>query len=450
MKKRKSSDEIIRRKREKRKKLEKKRSEKNYISSFSQDKLSAFRLIQDDKIIDSSEFELDSFLNEAGTTVTDKPTNNIKIPKVFSLEKRHSESLNRISLLRKSLLNKLGEKIIIDFTECIEVDFAILFILKVVLEEYLNHLNTLNGKTHRNIIPDVKIKSSTTYKVNQKLYANNIIKEITFEESNIYPKYNFDLIKGSKSRKHYHENKKGSTILKIRKLINKGLNNHQLALDDESIRYLDGLLSEILNNAEDHSPFNSWYAFGNLFETNNDKDLVGEINLAIFNFGYSIYDGFEQTKNANHEVYEHMDNLYNNVNKKSSILNSFSRESIFTLTALQWGISRLGHTGDSRGTGTMKFLNSFIGLGDYEDLDKNYNPRLLVYSGNTMIKCDTKFKPYKKDDIYFLSLNKENDIMKPPEKSHLKELQNRIPGTLLIVKIYLNEKNLLKKLSTNV
>lgn len=445
---------LVQKKREK-KRLTRLRKGKVYKDDFTfMSKIEKHNKLIDNKIISSFKFELDDFINENGNNIIDEPTTSIKIPKIFSLEFNYKESIDKITLLRKSILKKVGETIEIDFSICEDIDFSILFLMKVLLEEYLAYFNKLNRRTYSNVNPKIRINHSSTDKVNLKLYANNIISNTTSEESDLMPIYALGLIKGSKAQKHYSESKKGPAITKIRSFINDGcLKRQNMVLGDEGIGYLDGLLSEILNNAEDHSPFNTWYAFGNLFETkgngHQDDGVIGEINLAIFNFGYSIFEGFEKSKEKNFQKYNEMESIYNYIDQKSIKGKSFTKENLFTLVALQEGFSRVKYRDSSRGTGTMKFLKSFINLGDYEDKTKDYNPRLLIYSGSTTIKCDNEFKPFEIDGVHYLSLNKENDISLPPSKSHLKHLEGKFPGTLLVVKIYLNENHLKQKIENN-
>lgn len=445
---------LVQRKRE-RKRLNRLRKDKSYKDIFTTlTKPELHKIFVDDKIISNLKFELDEFINENGNNKAIKSLDLIEIPKIFSLEFKHKVSIDVLSTIRKSLLNNLGKEIKLDFTKCIEIDFSILFLLKIILEEYLLFLNKANNNTFRDIVPRVNILPSETELVNIKLYANSITKNASYSKSELLPVFALNLIKGSKSKKHYTENKKGSAITNIRNFINETcLKRQNLVLSDTEIGNLDGLLSEILNNAEDHSPFNTWYAYGNLFETKGTKekdiDNVGEVNLAIFNFGYSIFDGFEKTKVENKQKYDEMEKIYNHLISNSKEGSKFTKENLFTLTALQEGFSRVKFKDKSRGTGTMKFLNSFIELGDYQDKKKNYNPRLLIYSGNTMIKCDNEFKPFEISGDSYLSLNPEKDLSLPPKKSHLQNLDRRFPGTLLVVKIYLNESHLIKKIESN-
>jgi len=280
--------------------------------------------------------------------------------------------------------------------------------------------------------------------------AGYIIPEAKTTQSFLKPFSTLNFIKGKKSRKSYMENLKGPAATGIRKYINDHLVQHGFRLDETNSAYLDGIISEVLNNAEDHSEFDTWYVSGNIFqsdkdETDDDGEIISEINLAFLNFGYSIYEGFEKTKYDNQSTYREMNKLYSMTKNNMSSGSMFSKEEMFTLYALQEGISRLNYQKEDRGTGTMKILKSFINLGDYVDTKRKIEPSLLIYSGNVFLKCDHKFRPQSRDGLDILALNEENDLSLPPVNSNLKKLKNPFPGTFLVVKLYLSKSNLERK-----
>lgn len=434
-----------------RKRLKRLRRKKVYRGSNSNiNKHDSYQINIDSAIIDKHKFELDSFLDNFSTEKKLKDNTLILIPQDFSLEFQFKKTIETLDTIRKSVYLSFGQEIIINFERCTRTDFSALFLLKVLLEEYLGTLKTLNRKTKfHNVLPVIKIKKSKVDSVNLKLLANIIILESDVEENNFIPVSSTNYMVGRKTQKHYLENRKGLAITRIRNFINNEcLSKHDFKLKEQAIGNFDGLLSEMLNNAEDHSEFDKWYVFGNLFETNqtqNSTEFVGEFNLAILNFGYSIYDGFEQSKENNLETYSVMESLYNKTISKSSA-KDFTKENLFTLYALQEGISRLKYDSESRGTGTMKFINSFLNLGDYEDKNRGFNPRLNIYSGNTKIKCDNEYRPFTLDGSDYISLNKEKDLSLPPVKTHLETLKRSFPGTLLVAKIYFNEEHLKQKM----
>lgn len=439
-----------------RKKLKRHRSHKIYTGEYSVvAKLKKINCERDSRILDRHSFELHDFINQKSPSLLSlDPDEEILIPPIFSLEYQYDESFAILNQLRFCLWKSKERYIFINFSNCTSVDFSILFLLKVFLDEYISEFRKVDGKlSFYKTKPNIKIRSSKTEEVNVALVANGLIPKTNCRDTKFIPISTLDLIKGRKSQKSFLENKKGSAVTKIRSYIDyKCLGRHGVNLSSTGKSNFDGMISEILSNAEDHSPFNTWYAFGNFYEStsNSNPDVVGEINLAILNFGYSIYEGFESTKNENIETYSEMNDLFNFVYNCKETRKSFSKENLFTLYALQDGCSRLRYIEESRGTGTMKFITSFLNLGDYENKELGYVPRLMIYSGNTSLRCDNAYKPFMLDKVNYLSLNSENDLSLPPEKSHLKNLKTIFPGTLLVGKFYLNKNHLQNKIKSNV
>ena len=435
-----------------RKRLKRIRKKPYYKVKFSTEyKVREFRRRIDIRKLSNYKFELHTFLEERGNPPLAALTTEISIPSDFSLESNHNETIGTLSLIRKSLLKFLGQKFTIDFSKCKSADFSGLFLLKVILEEYLKEFRKLEKELmFYKAVPEITIKLSNIEEVNLKLLANAIVNNAQVKKTEFIPISILNMITGRKTQKHYAENKKGLAATSIRNYINMGLRRQGFELKPKGGGLLDGMISEILNNAEDHSHFDRWYAFANLFETtkNSNTDSVGEINFAFLNFGYSIYEGFEGTRFENSKVYGEMDQMCSLV-QKTKLGKKFTKENLFTLYALQDGNSRLTFNEESRGTGTMKFIKSFLDLGDYQDEKRKFHPHLIIYSGATMLQCDNLYRPFEIDGVNYLSLNRDNDMTKPPEKSHLKTLENRFPGTLLVGKIYLNKDHLNKKLKAD-
>lgn len=420
-----------------------------FDKSTAEQKETTFKKAVDNKILNGFDFSLNQFLDDRGNRPSKSLTKEIKIPEVFSLEENYDETILILALVRKSLLHFLGAKFEIDFTDCKKADFSGLFLLKVILDEYIKELKRLDARLmFYKAAPTIKLQHSKSEDVNLKLLANALIGNTHAKETDFIPISIMNLVTGRKNQKHYAENKKGSAATVIREYINVGLRRHNFELNPIGVGYLDGLISEILNNAEDHSLFDKWYAFANLFETKRNTqntEVVGEINLAFLNFGYSIYEGFEETKVQNKTTYDEMNSLCDIV-LATPKGKKYSKENLFTLYALQEGNSRLKFEKESRGTGTMKFINSFLKIGDYQNEAKGYIPHLLIYSGSTMLKCDNKYQPFDIQGAFYLSLNDEKEMTHAPESTHLKTLNNRFPGTLLTGRIYLNESHLKKKI----
>lgn len=441
---------ILRNKREK-KRLEKIRNPRHFQGSsslFSREQI--FKEKIDKKLIQKFHYNLFDFFKEINfIEVNDMTTSTLIIPPIFSLRNNYSQSMNVIKEFASGFFDNLGKVFTIDFEKCTEVDQSALFLFQVLKLDFQDDLEKLASRLH---IIDIKrsikiIESKKSEDVNKLLFVNGLIRDVELKNVGLMPFSTLGFMKGTKTRKHYIENKKGLIATRVVEYTNECLAEHDFTINPMGKNYLGGLISEILNNAEDHSPCNTYYTAANFLKENSDSNkdgIVGELNLSFLNFGYSIYKGFEDTMESNIDMYNSLDALFDQVRLNNANF-SFSKENMFTLYSLQDGVSRLKYDDPSRGTGTIKFLNSFFAIGDYEDKKKRYIPSLEIFSGKTHVICDNKYQPFLKDDYYFISLNSKKDLSLPPDKDNLIKLTINFPGTMLSVKIYLNKSHLSKK-----
>jgi hypothetical protein len=439
---------------EKRSRKSLKRKKKKYVDLYFGretifSKQQRWSVDHDQKQIAEFNFELNTFLVEKGYPQEVKyGQSEIEIPKDFTLENNLDGVFKKIKEIRQTIMLFSNQNITLNFSKCKKVDFASLFLVRAILSEYIRELKRLDTRLMTlKTCPNFYVKISNNEDVNLQLLACEMIPITRVQKSVLLPTSRSLFHRGSKSQNKYSENRKGTVATKMRSYIEDCLKDHETLLTAQEKSDFDGIISEILNNAEDHSRFDTWYSFGNFFKTKNmeNEEVIGEVNLAFMNFGYSIYDGILDTKDENIEQYNELEGLKNHV-KQKDFFNSFSEENLFTLYSLQDNISRLRHTDKSRGTGTMTFIRSFMELGDYESKESGYIPRLLIFSGKTIVKCDNQYRPFKKGNRYFISLNQSESLGDLPQKSHLINSNQYFPGTLLIVKMYLNREHLHKKI----
>ena len=404
-----------------------------------------FRISIDRKILSSFKSNLYSYLvNQNFITGFEKNSLIIKIPTSFNLSDNYNESIETIKDIVFSLWKNVGKEIELDFTRCNNIDQSALLLLQIIRLELQNDLSELDKKL---IIlssqSKFKITRSTEQLVNFNLFLCGYLTNVDVRKG-LVPIDTLGFIKGSKSQKHYFENKKGIIGTKLVQYIDKCLMNNLYSLTAKGKNELGNMIGEILNNAEDHSPLNTYYVTANYYVDEDQNANVGVLNLSFMNFGFSIYEGFEQTKTENYEVYNFLDTYCQKIG------GTFSKENLFTLYALQDGISRLKFEDQSRGTGTMTFINCFYQIGDYENIERALSPQLSILSGSTHLICNNKYRPKQTNDGSFsLSLNNENDLSKPPDRNNLLPLKYRFPGTILSVKFCLNTEHIQKKIDNN-
>lgn len=428
-------------KRFKRRRLKKKYNSDLYFKNQS------LRVKYERKVVENYKSQLFQFLVEKKFIVgTEDTSTKIKIGDRFSLDSNYNETIEKISDIIYSMWINAGTSVEVDFSECSYVDQSALFLIQILRFEFQEEFEKL-GRRLTVLNPRVKVIfiESKKQNVNLHLFLCGLIDTVTLENK-IEPIDSFGYLKGSKQQKAYLENKKGLNASKIVAYVNRCLIRNGFELNINGRNDITNLIGEVLNNAEDHSPFNTYYVTANYHHEKDgeaDSCTVGELNLSFLNFGYSIYEGLEDNKNENVEVYSFLNEGYNSVVKQDR---NFSKENLFTLYALQDGVSRLKYKDESRGTGTMKFIRCFFSIGDYQDKEKGKNPHLSILSGKTRLVCDKQHEPFMRDNKYFVSLNKEKNLLLPPEKSHLQSLKYAFPGTMLSVKVYLNNEHIKKKL----
>lgn len=377
----------------------------------------------------------------------------IEIPEQFCLCTNFAKSFNIIKEFASSMYDYVGFELTLDFSKCKKADTSALFLLQVIRLELKAIISKLQSRfplltlgTEEKLTaskdPDViRLLLMTGFPIDLEKF----IKE-NDQEINMHPIDDIGLFKGNSKQQSILENRKPVVMKRVVKYLNVCLDRYGYQLKEEDGNSVEGIIGEVLSNAEDHSNSDHWYVTANFSADMREgaNFMVGELNINIMNFGLSFYEAFEKTKTVNHQHYEKVESLVTG-NRTRHPKMKFNNEQLFTLIMMSDQVSRLKYREDSRGTGTIKFLNAFIEIGDFEDIRCGYQPILSLITGNTQLLCDNQLKPFLKDTVYCLSLNPENDLTLPPRDSHLKVLNDKFPGTLLSVKIYLNKQHLDKK-----
>lgn len=369
----------------------------------------------------------------------------ILLPKVFSLSENHDESIEAIKQIISSFYYGKSS-VTLDFSACKKSDMSIFSLLTIIVRD----LYSLRDKYNKNLYKKTSkflncIPSSSDGKTNKYLHAFGFHKlDDKFNDGSSF--LALDLISGKK-RNTYLENPKAVACTKIANFIERAGGVLGVRMTPLYKNSLEGFVSEVLNNAEDHSISNSeWYVNGIAFnEKQHGTDII-ELHLSILNIGPSMYEGFEETKTENGLIYNKLANLYDEHARQFSSFSHYNRESLFMLYMLNEGISRLKYQSPSRGNGTMNFIESFIKLGDFGDYDEKFAPRLDLLSGHSILTCDNKYKPFMTGTTKKISLNKEMDIHKLPDDRYLHDYLEYFPGTILTCNIYLNKEYIFKQI----
>lgn len=372
-------------------------------------------------------------------------SNKILVPTIFSFKEGNAKTIRCLKSLFTSLYSLFEEdatEIELSFEDCEKIDLEALLVMIVIIKDFLKHQRKfkyiMNQYGKKKVTLAINLNPEIRPNINNLLYSMHF--PVKLKNADEALTSGFGVETGVRKIGNYLENSKGRISSKVRKYINACLKMHGVELKPKGINLFDNLIGEILNNGEDHSKIENWFVYGSLMQKdiNKSEEPIGELNLVFLSFGESIYEGFEATKDLNKEMYGQMESLYTFVEQNNK-MNGFTKENMMTLYGLQEGYSRLKHERESRGTGTMTFIRAFMDLGSFNH--KKYKSELFLHSGCTLIICDTEHKPFELNDRYYLSLNSDKNLASLPSDKHLINLDEKFPGTILSVKIYLNQKH---------
>jgi len=410
--------------------------------------------IESDKNLIEREREQILLMMTAILPISPKPPGQlIRVPAQFSLEKNYEESMRTVQNFASALFYQMGVGVELDFSSCVSADASALFFMRVIQLHITENIEDLQSRLALlKVIPRVHYTPSRKKDVNRLLVSTGYLsrEEVPGLQDNdlsFAPVDDIGYLKGVKAQKHYQENRKPAFAKRIADYIDDCLGKHGYSFSVEFKNMFEGIIAEVLSNAEDHTSYPHWYITASFAQEDFNAAphiIVGEINLNILNFGHSIYEGFLETKEENHgmfsEVVTYIEGLRNNYPSMR-----FTDEQLFTMALLQDQMSRLKYKDESRGTGTVKFITSFLDIGDYYSKEKGYTPKLSIFSGNTHVCFDHTIQPFSNDGVICIALNAQQDLKRPPETQYLRKLVQRFPGTLFSVKVYINRDHFDKK-----
>lgn len=368
----------------------------------------------------------------------------IPAPENFSFKENFEGSILFLKRLISTFLLGERKRVEISFQDCQHLNIANFMLFDLIVEQLkytLQHYNS-NLSVHSICTKNIVVSESSKKddKVNKYLLAYNYLKLIDVDNVDGDEMYlALGLKKGWK--RAYNENSKGSVARDVVMFVEKSLKQAKNEMDVQMSNAIECLVTEVLDNAEEHSLFRTeWYVNGISFEETQHNASVVELNLSILNFGSTMYESFENTRNKNKENYAKLQKLYLKQARLFTKNVSFSREALFMLYMLSSGISRLKYQNQARGTGTVTFMRSFLYLGRYGIEHQYFNPHMNLISGNSVLTCDGKVKPFKnKSGFEVLTLNNDETFDVLPNSNYLCSHNENFPGTILECKLYLNK-----------
>lgn len=375
----------------------------------------------------------------------------LHIPEVFSLIENYGESFNFINKVFDILYFSKYKSVSFDYSTCKKIDLSAQVYLDIVLKNFIKyfHSRTKNGQSNR--IKRIQSDISDNPEIEKFLFSvgspATIINQ-TKRFSDIIP---YKLKIGNRDNPKSAENKEVETTELVDYII-RCLNRLGKDLNAEQRRNFSQVIGEILSNAEDHSTTKYRFSIGFFKECDDDGEHFGVINLVIFNFGQTIYEKFKDPNCPTKDTVRQMEELSSHYTERSLFkINSFSEETLWTLYALQEGVTSNANY-RKRGNGSIRFIDSFFNLGSNSFSSNGKKSKLLILSGNTRIEFEGsyKIKEIESDEHTYkvMTFNKEGDIRKLPDRKFVQTTKEYFPGTMISTNIFLKKQDLIDSKKT--
>ncbi|PIE49073.1 MAG: hypothetical protein CSA39_04485 [Flavobacteriales bacterium] len=440
-------------KRRKKKKERRRQEHENYLKAKSELNNDLSYQNQIDKWLPSNLTyilgnEKADFINEYSNKRVFTDTYKIKVPKIFSLIENEKDSYSFIRNLTMNILFDKYKSVEIDYAECERIELSAQIYTDMILRDLDKFIKRRNQnkrtQTRLSNLSGININNENIQKLLFSVGSPAVITKDFRKYSDIIPyrlcvhNREFNKLENAK-RKEIDSTEMVDYVIKSLATLDKQLTS-------DSIEDLSVVIGEILINAEEHSTTKYRYSTGYFQKHNIDGEDFGVFNLAIMNFGETIYEKFKSPNCTNYRIKDRMKALSSKYTKKSFWTSSFDEETLWTLYALQQGITSVSVDSYKRGNGSIQFIESFFNLKGTNDNADDIS-RMAIISGNTNIIFDGKYNIHKtekgKDTFKVMTFNNSNNIEDKPDSKYVKSVDSYFPGTLISARILINKDDII-------
>lgn len=367
------------------------------------------------------------------------------IPEIFSISETPEIVIKLLRKMYTILRSKRTKKLIFDHSHCINLGLSastIMDIIVLAVDRYRKRqgdsLELMGHLPRSKAVKDILLASGLPYHLKAE-------SALHFDEEHVE---RFETIKGQHS---INANKAGETATKLMLYFNKCLKRQAMELNEEGKRLLSRILGEVISNSEIHGGEHStWYTQGH-YQIKDDNSF-GEMQMLFLNLGETIYEGLKN--DSSDETKQKLTHILKLQRKNMNA--NWDEEMIFTLFALQEGISRLKNSNingyESRGSGTVSMIEMFNDIGKSKN---GLKPQMTIISGRTQIKFTDNYKmecvEFDKDMVFgtgekrIIAFNKDNNIYLPPDGNNVIKMSEYFPGTVISLKFYLDNRYIISR-----
>lgn len=353
----------------------------------------------------------------------------ITIPKIFCIVENPSISLIILKQISKAIFDNNVNSIYFDYSNCETLGLDASLVTDIIV---------LRGKALRN---KMGIKTKLAGNFPKSVRAKEI-----FLNSGLIKHLGISKVESPHVKRldpFLYEKNPNLMTNKVINYYNSCLSTSGFVLNDKGINYFNNLVGEIIDNAEQHSgKYGEWFVSGH-FSHDNNIEKIPKGRLTFISFGNTIYESLK-----NDTVDDFIKNKLEKQTKYHKKLFDFSwnEESSWTVFALQWMISRKKTQFNDRGTGTIKFIDSFTELGKTIN---NEIPKMAILSGHTHILFDGTYTlkeqtTHRNTKVKVIAFNKSNNLRQKPDSKYVKLLNSKFPGVIISCDFYVDKAYLTK------
>jgi hypothetical protein len=404
--------------------------------------------------VKNSPFNLSSIRKEKYNT-----GGRIEIPSYFSILDNPNESYTALRQLIAALLLENNTQVILNYENCKNIELSTQVLLDIILIEFVSFKKKCTSihRQKRKLFPRIGHENLNDPNLQKFIFSvgspvNLGIKQMDFPDTVKYK------LRVHNNRKEKDENRrmaqKELDVSEMADYVIDSLQKMNKRLTPEKRDDLCTVIGEILINAEEHSTTQHRFSIGYFKEEMKDGNHYGLFRLVILNFGKTIYEKFKSEDCPNQDIVGRMNDLSKKYIKKLWFLpGKFEEESLWTLYALQEGITSVSQDSYKRGNGSIRFIDSFFNIKGSQQTDAL--SRMSIVSGKTRIIFNGKYCITDKtnsngETFKVMTFNDSGNIEDKPDTDCVICSENYFPGTMISAKLLLNDDDVTQIKNENI
>jgi len=375
----------------------------------------------------------------------------VMVPEIFSIMDYPEQSYLFLRKIISALIIEVSDFVILNYENCKKVELSSQVLLDIILKDFwtfrkkfqhAGNKESLFPSTIAGInINDVEIQK-LLFSVGSPAVLNN--RERKFEDIIPYKLCIHNNEEDGNPQKRIEQKEIDTTVMAD--YVIDCLRRMKKKLTGDKLNDLCTVIGEILINAEEHSTTKYRFSIGYFKEENGGEHHFGVFRLVILNFGKTIYEKFKSEDCPNQDVVEKMKLLSQNYTKRNLFKKrEFEEENLWTLYALQEGVTSIPYDQHKRGNGSIRFIESFFNIKGSQEADDV--SRMSIVSGKTRIVFDGRYNITSKinsnrDIFKVMTFNDSGNIEDKPDNKYVYCMDHYFPGTFVSAKILLNDDDL--------